>query len=55
MATIFTKSKNGYFGEEKGDKHAFGGQYIPEILLPALKELEKAYSNIFKSKAKKKN
>lgn len=54
MATIFTKSKNGYFGEEKGDKHAFGGQYIPEILLPALKELEKAYSNIFKSKAYKK-
>lgn len=54
MAKIFTESKNGYFGEEKGDKHAFGGQYIPEILLPALKELEKAYKHIFTSKAYKK-
>ncbi len=50
MATIFTESKNGYFGEEKGNKHAFGGQYIPEILLPALEELEIAYRDIFKSK-----
>ena len=54
MATIFTESKNGYFGEEKGNKHAFGGQYIPEILLPALKELEIAYRDIFKSKTYRK-
>ena len=39
MAKMFIESKRGYFGEEKGDKHAFGGQYIPEILLPALKEV----------------
>ncbi|WP_334087928.1 tryptophan synthase subunit beta, partial [Helicobacter typhlonius] len=54
MATIFTESKNGYFGEEKGNKHAFGGQYIPEILLPALEELEIAYRDIFKSKTYRK-
>lgn len=51
---IFTESKNGYFGEAKGGDHAFGGQYIPEILLPALKELEKAYRGVFVSKAYKK-
>ena len=51
---IFTESKNGYFGEAKGGNHAFGGQYIPEILLPALKELEKAYHGVFVSKAYKK-
>ncbi len=27
------RSENGYFGE-------FGGRYVPEILLPALTELE---------------
>ena len=54
MAKMFIESKRGYFGEEKGDKHAFGGQYIPEILLPALKELEDAYHTIFVSKAYRK-
>ncbi|MDD4146503.1 MAG: tryptophan synthase subunit beta, partial [Clostridia bacterium] len=29
-------SANGYFGE-------FGGRYVPEILLPALLQLETAY------------
>ncbi|WP_295699050.1 tryptophan synthase subunit beta [uncultured Helicobacter sp.] len=54
MAKIFTKSKKGYFGEGKNGVHAFGGQYIPEILLPAFKELESAYRDIFTSKAYKK-
>ena len=54
MAKVFTESKNGYFGEAKGGKHAFGGQYVPEILLPALKELEKAYRGVFLSKGYKK-
>lgn len=54
MAKIFIKSKNGYFGEAKEGKHAFGGQYVPEILLPALKELEKAYRGVFRSKGYKK-
>jgi len=34
----------GYFGE-------FGGQYVPEILMPALKELERAYEKISKDKS----
>lgn len=51
---MFLESKDGYFGEEKNGKHAFGGQYIPEILFPALKELEKAYKEIFPSKAYRK-
>ena len=55
MAKIFTKSKKGYFGEGKNGVHAFGGQYIPEILLPAFKELESAYRDIFTSKAYKKD
>jgi len=33
--------RRGYFGE-------FGGRYVPEVLMPALKELEEAYLNIGK-------
>lgn len=51
---IDIQSKKGYFGEDKAGKHAYGGQYIPEILFPALKELECAYKTIFQSKAYKK-
>ncbi|TLD89232.1 tryptophan synthase subunit beta [Helicobacter sp. MIT 05-5294] len=40
---IFLKSKKGFFGTSKGKEHAFGGQYMPEILYPALQELEEAY------------
>lgn len=47
---IFLKSKKGFFGEDKGDFHAFGGQYVPEILYPALEELEKAYKKLLFSK-----
>lgn len=36
-------SENGYFGE-------FGGCFVPEILQPAIKEIQEAYKNIFKSK-----
>ena len=32
--------KHGYFGNQ------FGGQYVPELLLPALKDLEEAYLDI---------
>lgn len=51
---MFIESKNGYFGETRGKGCAFGGQYVPEILLPALKELEKAYHGVFRSKVYKK-
>ena len=34
---------NGYFG-------AFGGKFVPETLIPALKELEKAYNRSKNSK-----
>lgn len=54
MAKMFLESKNGYFGQNGANSHAFGGQYIPEILYPALKELENAYHGVFKSKAYKK-
>lgn len=54
MAKVFLESVDGYFGKDRDNTHAFGGQYIPEILLPALKELEKAYRDIFVSKAYKK-
>lgn len=48
---MFLKSKKGFFGIAKGDLHAFGGQYMPEILYPALKELEEGYYKyILKSK-----
>lgn len=48
MQEIFQKSKDRFFGE---GKEAYGGQYVPEILRPALKELEKAYEEIFPSQA----
>ncbi len=51
MQKIFLKSKKGFFGVNKGRTHAFGGQYVPEILYPALKELESAYKHILPSKA----
>jgi tryptophan synthase beta chain len=35
---------SGYFG-------TFGGQYVPETLMPALKELEKAYNSVCKKKS----
>lgn len=41
------KSKKGYYGQ-------FGGMYVPETLVPALKELEKAYLKIKKDKNFKK-
>lgn len=44
---IFTKSLKGFFGE---GEFKFGGCYVPESLLASLKELQKAYKNIFKSK-----
>lgn len=37
-----TKNKTGFFGE-------FGGQFVSETLMPALKELEKAYTQIVPS------
>ncbi|CBG39837.1 tryptophan synthase subunit beta [Helicobacter mustelae] len=46
---LYTHSKNTFFGKQK-----FGGQYVPEILYPALKELEEAYHSIFASKEFKK-
>ncbi|MDD6056416.1 MAG: tryptophan synthase subunit beta [Helicobacter sp.] len=47
---LFTKSKKGFFGLNP----AFGGQYVPEILYPALKELEEAYKKIINQKSFKK-
>lgn len=44
---IYSKSKNMFFGQ---NNDSFGGQYIPEILYPALKELEEAYKTIFHTK-----
>ncbi|PAF47014.1 tryptophan synthase subunit beta [Helicobacter sp. 12S02232-10] len=51
MKKIPLKSKNKFFGDTK--QGYFGGQYIPEILRPALLELEEAYKKIFSSKAYK--
>ncbi|MDE5591590.1 MAG: tryptophan synthase subunit beta [Helicobacter sp.] len=48
---IFTRSKKGFFGKNSNCTHAFGGQYIPEILYPALKELEEAYLQILPKKS----
>lgn len=48
---VFLKSKKRFFGLNKGSTHAFGGQYVPEILYPALKELEHAYKNLFYTKS----
>src|SRR5256712_7118641 len=36
MADAYVVRKKGYFGQ-------FGGQYVPETLMPALHELEAAY------------
>ena len=47
---MFLESKKGFFGESKDGLNAFGGQYMPEILYSALKELEKAYKNILKTR-----
>lgn len=48
---MFLKSKKGFFGTPSGNGHAFGGQYMPEILYPALKELEWGYTKyVLKSK-----
>lgn len=44
---IFLKSEKGYFGE--GD-FKFGGCFVPEILYPALDDLQKAYKQIFQTK-----
>lgn len=46
---IFVESKKGFFGKETKHTHSFGGQYVPEILYPALDELEKAYHSILDS------
>lgn len=47
MKKIPIKSQQQFFGEKK---YRFGGRYVPEILLPALLELEEAYKKIFPSK-----
>lgn len=44
---MYTKSKNGYFGNE----NKFGGSFVPEILMSAIKELQIAYKNIFSKKS----
>ncbi|MWV61452.1 tryptophan synthase subunit beta [Helicobacter saguini] len=51
MKKMFLESKNGYFGEEDSK---FGGCFIPETLYSAIKDLQKAYKEIFKSKEFKK-
>lgn len=52
MKKIFLTSKNGFFGKHtKNTTHAFGGQYVPEVLYPALKELEDAYKQILKTQS----
>lgn len=48
--TMFITSQKGYFGDENEGSKVFGGQYVPEILRPALKELEGAYRGICKSR-----
>ena len=42
---IFLESKNGYFGE--GDL-SFGGCFVPEILYPSLKNLQRGYKQIMR-------
>ncbi|MCI5969290.1 tryptophan synthase subunit beta [Helicobacter sp.] len=51
MDKIFLKSKKGFFGRDIDSTHAFGGQYVPEILYPALKALEYSYTNLFNTKS----
>jgi len=41
MKSIFLKTT--YDADEKGHFGQFGGRYVPEMLIPALEELEKAY------------
>ena len=41
MTIVNSNSKPGYFGE-------FGGQFVPETLMPALIELEQAYYEALK-------
>ena len=36
------QSHNGFYGE-------YGGQFVPEILIPALDELERAYRDFSKA------
>lgn len=43
---LFIESNNGYFGE---GEFSFGGCFIPEILHPALGDLQAAYNQIFLS------
>ena len=40
--------KRGYFGK-------FGGCFVPEVLVPALKELEEAYFSLRKEESLKKS
>lgn len=52
MKKIFLKSKEGFFGENiENYMHAFGGQYVPEILYPALRELKDCYTTLLKTKS----
>lgn len=45
FATAYDKpDKRGYFGE-------YGGKFVPEILIPAIEELEEAFENITKTEA----
>ena len=41
--SIFDPNSNGEFGVG-GEFGIFGGQYVPETLMPILKELEATYS-----------
>lgn len=47
---MFLTSKKGFFGANKNGEVAFGGCYVPEILYPALKELQQSYKKIVNSK-----
>lgn len=52
MKKIFLKSKQGFFGKNTNTStSALGGQYVPEILYPALKELEDYYINTLNTKS----
>ena len=51
MDKVFLTSEKGYFGE---GEFKFGGCFIPEILYPALNDLQKAYKQIFQTKGFKK-
>jgi tryptophan synthase beta chain len=47
MKNIFFKTK---YDAKDGQFERFGGMYVPEMLIPALKELDKAYQKIKKDK-----